>query len=107
MESEFLQIFIHTLSIYFSPKHSNGFVAVDLSIDQKPDREDEMRRIIESGGRVFEWGVPRVWLKVSLCVSLCFFLKKNSLSLILLFCCQTFFFVGGRSSWACYVSFFW
>lgn len=37
--------------------------AIDLSKDQKPDRPDEMARIIASGGRVFEWGVPRVWLR--------------------------------------------
>jgi serine/threonine protein phosphatase PrpC len=37
--------------------------ALDLSNDQKPDRPDEMERIVASGGRVFEWGVPRVWLK--------------------------------------------
>jgi len=37
--------------------------AIDLSHDQKPDRPDEMARIVASGGRVFEWGVPRVWLK--------------------------------------------
>lgn len=37
--------------------------AVDLSSDQKPDRPDEMARIQQNGGRVFEWGVPRVWLK--------------------------------------------
>lgn len=35
--------------------------AVDLSFDQKPDRPDEHARIIRYGGRVFEWGVPRVW----------------------------------------------
>lgn len=35
--------------------------AVDLSEDQKPDRPDEMARILRYGGRVFEWGVPRVW----------------------------------------------
>ncbi|GBG26779.1 Protein phosphatase, putative [Hondaea fermentalgiana] len=35
--------------------------AVDLSEDQKPDRPDEHARIIRYGGRVFEWGVPRVW----------------------------------------------
>lgn len=35
--------------------------AVDLSDDQKPDRPDEHARIIRNGGRVFEWGVPRVW----------------------------------------------
>lgn len=37
--------------------------ALDLSNDQKPDRPDEQARIVAAGGRVFEWGVPRVWLK--------------------------------------------
>jgi len=36
---------------------------LDLSSDQKPDRPDEMARILSCGGRVFEWGVPRVWMK--------------------------------------------
>ena len=36
--------------------------ALDLSSDQKPDRPDEHARIMARGGRVFEWGVPRVWL---------------------------------------------
>lgn len=43
--------------------------AVDVSDDHKPDREDEERRIVSSGGRVFavEYedgisGPPRVWL---------------------------------------------
>jgi serine/threonine protein phosphatase PrpC len=45
-------------------KSINGRVkAVDLSTDQKPDRKDEEVRILKKGGRVFEWGVPRVWLK--------------------------------------------
>lgn len=30
---------------------------------QKPDRPDEMARIQACGGRVFEWGVPRVWMR--------------------------------------------
>jgi serine/threonine protein phosphatase PrpC len=44
-------------------------VANDISIDHKPDREDEQRRIVATGGRVFavEYddgisGPPRVWL---------------------------------------------
>jgi serine/threonine protein phosphatase PrpC len=45
-------------------KSLNGRLkAVDLSVDQKPDRPDEQTRILKRGGRVFEWGVPRVWLK--------------------------------------------
>ena len=43
--------------------------AIDVSQDHKPDREDEERRIVASGGRVFavEYddgvsGPPRVWL---------------------------------------------
>lgn len=44
--------------------NDNGLIrAVDLSHDQKPDRPDEKARIIAHGGRVFEWGVPRVWLR--------------------------------------------
>jgi serine/threonine protein phosphatase PrpC len=40
----------------------NGrIIALDLSDDHKPDRPDEHSRILNSGGRVFEWGVPRVW----------------------------------------------
>jgi len=37
--------------------------AFDISDDQKPDRPDEMARIIRYGGRVFDWGVSRVWRK--------------------------------------------
>jgi serine/threonine protein phosphatase PrpC len=43
--------------------------AVEVSVDHKPDREDEMKRIVAHGGRVFavEYddgvdGPPRVWL---------------------------------------------
>lgn len=44
--------------------NDNGMIrAVDLSHDQKPDRPDEKARIVAHGGRVFEWGVPRVWLR--------------------------------------------
>ena len=38
------------------------YKAVDLTRDQNPDRPDEQARIKEYGGRVFAWGVPRVWL---------------------------------------------
>lgn len=37
--------------------------ALDLSNDHKPDRPDELERILSYGGRVYEWGVPRVWLQ--------------------------------------------
>lgn len=43
--------------------------AVEVSLDHKPDREDEQKRIVAKGGRVFaveyddgETGPPRVWL---------------------------------------------
>ena len=39
------------------------YKAVSLSEDQKPDRADESDRIKQSGGRIYEWGVQRVWLK--------------------------------------------
>lgn len=46
-----------------------GMKAVEVSIDHKPDREDEQKRIVAKGGRVFaveyddgETGPPRVWL---------------------------------------------
>lgn len=46
-----------------------GMKAVEVSIDHKPDREDEQKRIVAKGGRVFaveyddgESGPPRVWL---------------------------------------------
>jgi serine/threonine protein phosphatase PrpC len=39
------------------------YKAIDLTVDQTPNRADELQRITRSGGRVFEWGgVPRVWL---------------------------------------------
>ena len=38
------------------------YKAVDLTRDQNPDRPDEQTRIQAHGGRVFTWGVPRVWL---------------------------------------------
>ncbi|OQR97265.1 protein phosphatase 2C [Achlya hypogyna] len=34
-----------------------------LSVDHKPDVPSELARILATNGRVFEWGVPRVWLK--------------------------------------------
>ncbi|OQR97645.1 phosphatase 2C [Thraustotheca clavata] len=34
-----------------------------LSVDHKPDVPTELSRILDTNGRVFEWGVPRVWLK--------------------------------------------
>lgn len=40
-----------------------SIVAVDLSRDHKPDDPEEMARVVACGGRVFEWGVPRVWLR--------------------------------------------
>ncbi len=43
---------------------SSGVIkAIELSTDQKPDRPDEHARILACGGRVFEWGVSRVWLR--------------------------------------------
>ena len=38
------------------------YKAVDLTVDQTPNRPDEQERIIRCGGRVFEWGVSRIWL---------------------------------------------
>ena len=38
------------------------YTAWDQTVDQNPDRPDEQARIIATGGRVFDWGVPRVWL---------------------------------------------
>jgi len=42
------------------------YVAVELSYDQKPDRQDETQRVVAAGGRVASWqsgvGPLRVWL---------------------------------------------
>ncbi|CAN0901480.1 Protein phosphatase 2C 56 [Linum grandiflorum] len=37
-----------------------GTQAIPLSVDQKPDREDELQRIEEAGGKVFNWNGARV-----------------------------------------------
>ncbi|CAL9767726.1 unnamed protein product [Musa acuminata subsp. burmannicoides] len=39
---------------------SRGGVAVPLSIDHKPDRPDELRRVEALGGRILCWDCPRV-----------------------------------------------
>ena len=36
--------------------------AESLTPPHRPDAESEARRITDAGGRIFEWGVPRVWL---------------------------------------------
>jgi len=43
-------------------KNGAVYKAIDLTVDQNPDRPDEQARILATGGRVFDWGVPRVWL---------------------------------------------
>ena len=43
-------------------KNGAVYKAVDQTVDQNPNRPDEQARIIATGGRVFDWGVPRVWL---------------------------------------------
>ena len=44
-------------------KNGAMYKAVDLTVDQTPNRPDEKERITHCHGRVFEWGgVPRVWL---------------------------------------------
>ncbi|CAI0628637.1 unnamed protein product, partial [Linum tenue] len=37
-----------------------GTQAIPLSVDQKPDREDELKRIEDAGGKVFNWNGARV-----------------------------------------------
>jgi serine/threonine protein phosphatase PrpC len=37
--------------------------AVEMSTDHEPTRTEEEKRILAAGGRIFEWGVPRVWLR--------------------------------------------
>eukprot|EP00924_Labyrinthula_sp_SR-Ha-C_P005238 augustus_masked-scaffold_1-processed-gene-25.60-mRNA-1 protein AED:0.20 eAED:0.24 QI:0/-1/0/1/-1/1/1/0/497 len=40
-----------------------SYSSIALTEDHKPDLPAEHARIIKSGGRVFSWGVARVWLK--------------------------------------------
>ncbi|EQC24995.1 hypothetical protein SDRG_17115 [Saprolegnia diclina VS20] len=42
---------------------SHEYTTHTLSVDHKPDVPAELSRILATNGRVFEWGVPRVWLK--------------------------------------------
>ena len=46
-----------------NPQFPSGYEALNLSRDHKPDSPDEEDRIVAAGGRVFCWGVPRVWKK--------------------------------------------
>ena len=39
------------------------YQAIEISTDHKPDQVEEERRIVDAGGRVFNWGVPRIWLR--------------------------------------------
>ena len=46
------------MNIYKHEYKASGLCAIDLSCDQKPDRPDERRRILEQGGRVMQGAFP-------------------------------------------------
>jgi len=50
-------------AVMISTDDEGGAKTVKLSNEHTPDRPDEMARIVAAGGRVFDWGVPRVWLQ--------------------------------------------